>query len=159
MKKVLICCFLTLFTSSLLVAQGNAVSENTGTSWEQDFSKAKSLAKKTNKPILVFFTGSDWCGPCKMLNADIFEAEEFKNLSENEFVLYEADFPRNRNLVSKSQQNDNVVLKDKYGINSYPTIVIINEKGKEFGRMKGYNLMRDTSYHYSFFEDTLKKIK
>jgi thioredoxin-related protein len=159
MTKVLISCFLIFFTSSYIIAQGDVVIENFENSWEQDFSKAKALAKKANKPILVFFTGSDWCGPCKMLDADIFKSEEFKKLSDSEFILYEADFPRNTNLITNSQQNDNVFLKEKYGVNSYPTIVIINEKGKEMGRLKGYNLMRDTSYHYSFFEETLKKIK
>lgn len=160
MKKVLIACFFTIITTSLLRAQ-DSIEEVSYSSikWEQKFSKANSLSKSENKPILIFFTGSDWCGPCKMLVADVFESEKFKELSNSEFILYEADFPRNKNLVTNSQINVNSKLKNKYHINSYPTIVIVNSKGKELGKMKGYNLMRDTSYHYSFFESTLNKLK
>ena len=46
--------------------------------------------------MLIFFTGSDWCGPCKMLVEDFFESDKFKEIAEKEFVLYEADFPRNK---------------------------------------------------------------
>ncbi len=160
MKKVLLACVFTIVTSGLLRAQDSIEDVSySKVSWEQKLSKANSLSKSKNIPILIFFTGSDWCGPCKMLVADVFESERFKELSDSEFVLYEADFPRNKNLVSNSQRSDNLKLKNKYNVNSYPTIVIVDSKGKELGKLKGYNLMRDTSYHYSFFENTLNKVK
>jgi thioredoxin-related protein len=160
MKRVLIACFFTIVAGGLLRAQDSIEEVSySNVNWKQKFSRANSLSKSKDKPILIFFTGSDWCGPCKMLVADVFESEKFKELSDLEFVLYEADFPRNKNLVSDSQKSDNLKLKNKYNVNSYPTILIVNSKGKELGKLKGYNLMRDTSYHYSFFENTLNKIK
>jgi thioredoxin-related protein len=127
--------------------------------WEHSFESAKAIAKTENKTVLIFFTGSDWCGPCKNLVEDFFTSDKFKEIADKEFVLYEADFPRNKGLVSKSQKKDNSRLSNKYGINSYPTIVIIDEKEKVLGKMKGYNLMRETSYHYSFLDGVLKKVK
>jgi len=91
-----------------------------------------------------------------MLVSDVFESEKFNKEVQNDFVLYEADFPRNKDLVTTSQRSDNYKLKNKYNVSSYPTIVIVNGKGKALGKMKGYNLMRDTSYHYTFFDDILK---
>lgn len=136
-----------------------AVNSSSDIIWEQNFSKAERLSKSKDKPLLIFFTGSDWCGPCKMLVSDVFETDKFKNEVKKDFILYEADFPRNKDLITDSQRDTNYNLKEKYGVNSYPTIVIINKKGKELGKLKGYNLMRDTSYHYAFFENTLDKIK
>ncbi|MEX1383243.1 thioredoxin family protein [Lutibacter sp.] len=133
-----------------------AINHNSANIWQQDFSKAEKLTKSADKPLLIFFTGSDWCGPCKMLVSDVFESDKFKEEVQNDFILYEADFPRNKDLVTNSQRSDNYKLKNKYNVSSYPTIVIVNEKGKALGKMKGYNLMRDTSYHYKFFDDILK---
>lgn len=127
--------------------------------WEHNYETAKSIAEKENKQLLIFFTGSDWCGPCKKLVADFFESDKFRAIAEKEFVLYEADFPRNRNLVSKSQKKDNSRLSNKYRVSSYPTVVIADENEKLLGKMKGYNLMRETSYHYSFLDEVLKKNK
>ena len=159
MKSVLISCCLIVLLFNSVKAQNTEAEIGVEVNWTEDFSEAISLSKSTNKPILVFFTGSDWCSPCKMLVADVFETNKFRALSEKEFILYKADFPRNKNLVSTSQSKENSKLKDKYRISSFPTIVIINEKGKELGLLKGYNLMREASYHYAFFENTLKKNK
>ena len=150
-----------IFINFITVGQAqDSVTINTSANsiWEHDFSKAEKLTKSTDKPLLIFFTGSDWCGPCKMLVADVFESDRFNKEVKNDFILYEADFPRNADLITSSQKSDNYKLKNKYKVSSYPTIVIINDKGKELGRLKGYNLMRDTSYHYSFFSDTHKKL-
>lgn len=35
--------------------------------WHTDLNKAIELSKKENKPLMLFFTGSDWCGWCKKL--------------------------------------------------------------------------------------------
>ena len=32
--------------------------------WQNDMTQAAELAKKEKKPILILFTGSDWCPPC-----------------------------------------------------------------------------------------------
>ena len=141
-------------------AQDNvAMHTNSESIWEQDFSIAEKLTKSTDKPMLIYFTGSDWCGPCKMLVADIFETDKFKEGYKDAFIFYEADFPRNLDLVSTTQRADNNKLKQKYGVKSYPTIVIVNSRGKEIGRKKSYSLMRDTSYHYSFFDESLRNYK
>jgi thioredoxin-related protein len=136
-----------------------AINTTSANIWEHDFSRAEKLTKSTDKPMLLFFTGSDWCGPCKMLVSDVFKSEKFNKEVKNDFILYEADFPRNKDLVTTFQRSDNYKLKNKYNISSYPTIVIVNGKGMVLGKMKGYNLMRDTSYHYIFFDDILKKNK
>ena len=159
MKKIVLTCFLVVTTAFYGIAQTSIESSAINLKWEKTFKNAQKLAKSKNKPLLIFFTGSDWCGPCKMLTEDFFDSDKFRKIAESDFVLYEADYPRNHDLLTEIQIKDNSVLKAKYGVNSYPTIIILDSKGNEIGRKKSYNLMRDTSYHYQFLEEVLKKVK
>ena len=150
MKKRIFSLLFVVGFSSVLLAQKHDVK------WQEDYDNAVKIAQKQDKPILIFFTGSDWCGPCKMLVKDIFETKRFEKLAKENFVIYEADFPRNKDLITLKQRKKNYYLSRMYDVNSYPTIVIIDKDGKELGRKRSYNLMRDTSYHYSFLKDILK---
>jgi thiol:disulfide interchange protein len=48
--------------------------------WESNFKVALKKSKKEKKPILIYFTGSDWCGPCKVLDKKLFHSEKFKKI-------------------------------------------------------------------------------
>ena len=156
MKRIVVSC-LFLVCSVVFVTAQDSVELKHHLNWEKNYAKAEKIAKKNNKPLLIFFTGSDWCGPCKMLVEDFFETEQFKKIADNEFVLYEADRPRNSDLITDTQREDNLKLSLKYNVSSYPTVIILNSKGKEIGRKKSYNFMRDPSYYFSFIDKTLKK--
>jgi thioredoxin-related protein len=121
--------------------------------WIKDFEKAQKLAKKKHKPLLVFFTGSDWCGPCRILHKDFLESKEFIELAKKELILYEANFPRRTDLVSPEQKKVNYEIKRKYAIRGYPTILILNSDGVEVARRSGYSKIVGSEYHF----DMLKK--
>jgi ribonucleotide reductase beta subunit family protein with ferritin-like domain len=93
-----------------------------------------------------------------MLKADFFESDRFTKFADEKFVLFEADFTRNVDLVSSSQKADNLILKNKYKISSYPIIIILDKKEKIIGVKKSYNLMRDPSCHFNFIESVIKKL-
>ena len=156
MKKIVLSCLL-LVGSVFFVNAQDSIEVKYTVNWEQNFSKAEKIAKKKDKSLLIFFTGSDWCGPCKMLVEDFFETEQFKSIADKDLVLYEANNPRNKDLVTDAQREDNLKLGSKFNVSSYPTIIVLNSKGKEIGRRKSYNMMRDPSYHFNFIEETLKK--
>ena len=46
--------------------------------WLTDIDEAKTVSSKEKKPILVYFTGSDWCPPCKMLKQDFSIQQNLK---------------------------------------------------------------------------------
>lgn len=146
-NKLLIVLMLALF-------QFTNAQETANIHWENSFSKALKIAKKQNKKILIFFTGSDWCSSCKALEEDVLHTKKFEQLAQNT-ILYKADFPRATDLVSKKQQKENSKLKNKYYINSYPVIIIINKHGHIIAQKKSYSLMRDPSYHFSFLKENL----
>lgn len=152
MKKIIFTLLFTVGFSFISFAQDHQVD------WQDDYDKAVKKAKKQDKPILLFFTGSDWCGPCKMLVADFFESDKFAKIADEDLIIYEADFPRNKDLITQKQRKKNYFLSRMYDVGSYPTIVIIDKNGKEIARKKSYNLMRDPSYHFQFLKKALKNI-
>lgn len=102
-------------------------------SWMTDFEAAKALAAQENKPMLLDFTGSDWCGWCKKLNKEVFAQPEFKAYAGASLVLVEVDFP------SKKPQSDavkaqNEALQNQYKVTGYPTIILLSPEGEEIAR-------------------------
>ncbi|MBK7310845.1 MAG: thioredoxin family protein [Sphingobacteriaceae bacterium] len=93
--------------------------------WHTDLFKVYDISKKTKKPIFAFFTGSDWCGWCKKLQADVFAKPEFISWASKNVVLLELDYPRFKQLSPElTQQNQN--LQQTFQIAGYPTIWMFN---------------------------------
>ena len=107
--------------------------------WLTDLPKAQAQAKAENKMVLLDFTGSDWCGWCIRLHKEVFSQPEFAEYAKKNLVLVEVDFPRMKKL-SDAQKAANDALQQKYKVQGYPTIIVLNGEGKqvgELGYMKG----------------------
>lgn len=105
--------------------------------WLTDLDAAKAQGVKENKPVLVDFTGSDWCPPCKSLHKVVFESPEFAAVATR-YVLVELDFPRNKP-QSPELKAKNREWQKKYAVNSFPTILLLDAKsGEAYGRIGGF---------------------
>lgn len=124
--------------------------------WENSYKKALKKAKSEKKQVLIYFTGSDWCGPCIKLDRELFSSQKFIDLAKDNFVLYMADFPRNEDLVNENTRKVNKKLQKKFKQKSFPTLVFLNSRGREIARKKGYII---TEYYYPFFYSILKDKK
>jgi len=109
-----------------------------GEGWLTNLEKAKALAKKEKKMILVEFTGSDWCPPCKALKKNVFDKESFKKYAKDNLVLVEFDFPRNKSKITKEQIAYNNTQKKKFGIRGYPSVFLLDANGKQLLKKVGY---------------------
>lgn len=124
--------------------------------WESSFENAVKKAKKEHKPILLYFTGSDWCGPCKRIDKELFHTQKFADFSKDNLVLYVADFPSNRDLVSEENRKINKQLSKRYQQESFPTMIVVDEKGNVLGRKNGSYMVE---YYYPFFEKITQNYK
>jgi protein disulfide-isomerase len=108
-----------------------------GLTWMTNAAEAMALAKKEHKVVLADFTGSDWCGWCKKLKADVYSTPEFKALAKDKLILLEVDFPQNTP-QSDEVKKQNKELGDKFKIDGYPTNIFLTPEGAEIGRIGGY---------------------
>lgn len=130
--------------------------ETSNLNWLLDFDQAKLESQKTKKPIVIYFTGSDWCGPCKMLKQDFFSSEKFEKLA-NDLVLVKVDIPRRRDIVTPEQLEKNHSLVRKYNKKGgYPNLVAVDGKGKVIGELSGYTFLRETDRHFNFIQSILE---
>ena len=136
----------TLFVLFILIFtgcnKGQASSDNLD--WKENLEQAVAQAKKENKAVLVNFTGSDWCIWCKRLNSEVFTQKEFEDYAKNNLVLVKLDFPRDIPQSSETKLYNNT-LAQKYGIQGFPTILIMNSKG-ELVAKTGYQPGGPTKY-------------
>ena len=136
-----------------------------GDGWINDFEKAKEIAAKENKDILMDFTGSDWCGWCIKLRDEVFSKSHFKTEAPKKFVLLELDFPRDKSKMTKKVINQNDELAKKYNIKGYPTIILANAKGEPYaqtgyqegGPEKYIEHLNNFHSQYSVFKKTIDK--
>jgi thiol-disulfide isomerase/thioredoxin len=127
-----------IFVATLLICSATGFSQTTldSTHWFTEINKAHAISKGTGKPIFAFFTGSDWCGWCRKLQAEVFSKPAFKEWADTEVVLLELDFPARKALPENIiQQNE--TLKTFFKVSSFPTIWLfcLNEdkdKAKHF---------------------------
>lgn len=100
--------------------------------WEPNFEAAKKIAKERNELILLNFSGSDWCGPCIRMHKEIFNDAAFLNMAEQNLVMVNADFPRNKkNQLQPNIKKQNEALADQYNPSGkFPFTVLLNADGK-----------------------------
>lgn len=149
MQKIITFLFLAALTVGLQAAEAK---------WLTDFEKVKQQAQKEDKAILMDFTGSDWCPPCKALKKNVFDKSEFKEFAEKKLVLMELDFPNDKSKITPKIATSNKKLSDEFNITAYPTIVVLDKSGKELGRMRGYGGDSPAAYIQKL-EDLLAKAK
>jgi protein disulfide-isomerase len=105
--------------------------------WLTDLPAAQAQAKSQNKVVLMDFTGSDWCPWCIKFRKDILDTPEFQDYAARNVVEVELDYP-NKKAQSEDLKKANAALKDKYKIDGFPTLVVLDQDGKEIGRQVGY---------------------
>jgi thioredoxin-related protein len=121
-----------VITIFLLVIALSGFAQTVDLKWETNFQQAVSESKKTGKPILLFFSGSDWCKPCIKLKKYVLETETFAKYS-HEFVLYNADFPSSSKL-NKELTKANEELAAQYNKEGkFPKIVYLSSSLKQLG--------------------------
>jgi len=107
--------------------------------WVRSFAEAKELAAKEGKSILMEFTGSDWCPPCKALHKNVLGTETFKAEITKDFILLVLDNPRDKSLVTDAEQEQYKKLSAQYKVTGVPTVFLADAEGKPYHKQVGYS--------------------
>lgn len=105
------------------------------TIWYNDYETALSIAKANNVPILIVFSGSDWCKPCIKLREQILVKPAFTEWAKANVVCLTVDFPKQKkNRLSPQQQKKNDAMAEKFNPNGvFPLVLLVNKNGKVIG--------------------------
>jgi thioredoxin-related protein len=118
-----------LFILLLLIA-GSVTTQAQELIWHTNIKEAVAIGKKENKPMLLFFTGSDWCGWCVRLQKEVLNTPEFAKWAKKNVVLVELDFPRRTPQKDEIKKQNNE-LQQTFQIQGYPTICFVNGSSKD----------------------------
>ncbi|WP_313100273.1 thioredoxin fold domain-containing protein [Epilithonimonas sp.] len=112
---------LILFVSQLSFSQQSINFE------DSDF--ATILAKAKAEKKLVFMDAyAAWCGPCKLMEKNVFTDKNVANYYNQNFINAHFDM----------EKGEGKTLAAKYGIRSYPTLLFLNGEGEIVGKELGY---------------------
>jgi protein disulfide-isomerase len=97
--------------------------------WHTDVKEAIAIGNKEDKPLLMFFTGSDWCGWCIRLQKEVLLTPEFATWASVNVILVELDYPRR---ISQTPEimKQNGELQQAFGIQGFPTVYFAKAKDK-----------------------------
>ena len=126
MKAITYFAALTIGTSAMVSSAFAKAPEG----WETDVETALAIAKKENKAVMLEFTGSDWCPPCMLMAKKVFSKKEFVDTASKDFVLVHLDFPNGDPELKEKNQP----LAEKYEIEGFPTVILLDSEGREFER-------------------------
>jgi thioredoxin-related protein len=103
---------------------------------DTNFARSAELAKRANRPLLLAFLGTDWSISSLKLDREVFDQAEFADNSKYNFLLCKLHFYQTQERAPETiRQNEE--LATKYGIQEFPTVVVLSPDGQEIGRL-GY---------------------
>ena len=129
-SSLLIILNVLIFLASTLQANQVAKEGAKVGEWTMDYDAALKLAGEKQLPVLLNFTGSDWCGWCKLMDRSVFSQTQWQEFARREMVLVTLDFPRNPNIVPAKYVGRNENLRVAYGVEGFPTYMVVDSDGK-----------------------------
>ena len=95
--------------------------------FEGSYGDALKHAKEMKKPLFIDFY-ADWCTPCKQMEKYAFNDHDVYSHINNNFVAVKVNV----------EYFEGMDVADEFHIKTYPTIVILDKRGREKARVTGY---------------------
>ena len=113
-----------------------------GPDWGTDLAAGQARAAKEHKALVVYFTGSTWCPPCKLLHAELLPSKAFADFAKDK-VLVMLDYPplsgRSEDKVKANPALGQLMqIKEQHKVPGFPTMLLFGPDGKEKGRRSGF---------------------
>jgi thioredoxin-related protein len=118
--------------------------------WMTDLDAAKERSVREGKPLLVQFTGDDWCPFCKMLKARVLSSSTFADASRNVVLVYldypTAGEPTSEMVRANPALSKLMALKATHSIDGFPTVITYDAKGTQLSKIVGYGFESPRDY-------------
>ena len=121
MKNIFIILAFSILFGSNAYSQG--IQFNKG-EWKEILAKAKK-----EKKLIFVDAYAAWCGPCKMMERDVFSQKQAGDYFNAKFVNAKIDM----------EKGEGIGLSRDFGVMAYPTLVFVNSSGEVVHRAVGYH--------------------
>ncbi len=117
------------------------LAEKTKGPWELSYSEGVSLAKQSNKPVLLWFTSSKNSPNCKTLNAEVFNTTDFETWSTQNFVKIKIDLTIEDKFATEEVSNKIAwlnALEKRFNVHGTPVVIVMTSGEKVLATYRGY---------------------
>ena len=105
--------------------------------WTVDWEEARLLSNDQQLPIILVFSGSDWCAPCIRLEKAVFQQDDFASWAESNTIMVRADFPRKQKNLSKEIRLQNDRLAAQFNPKGkFPLVIVTSPEGEMLGELQ-----------------------
>lgn len=101
--------------------------------WLDNVETALNLARREDRFVMVYFTGSDWCSWCRKLDREVLNTTAFQTFMQDYLVPVKLEFPKQAPLLPL-QEKYNKSIAERYRVKSYPTLIFFDSNGQELNR-------------------------
>lgn len=101
--------------------------------WLTNYDAARTEAQRRNARILALFTGSDWSPASRTFHDEVEYDADFINAFAGDFVFLKLDYPRGSPVPAVISEQ-NLALRDRYGVTTYPTLLVLSASGALLAR-------------------------
>jgi hypothetical protein len=103
--------------------------------WLTNYDEAIADAERRHSRILILFTGSDWSPASREFHEQVEFHPDFVNAFAGDFVFVKLDYPRGAPVPAKIS-DENLKLRDKYSVTTYPTLLVLAPNGDTLSRVE-----------------------
>ena len=135
-KLSLLVAIVTMTFAVTIAAEGNKADKDkkevkeaekgiqfTDAKWAEILKKAKAENK-----IIFFDAYTTWCGPCKLMQKNVFTRDDVAAVFNKDFINVKYDM----------ESGEGLKLASKYPLEAYPTLFFIDPDGKIVKQVIGY---------------------
>jgi len=93
--------------------------------WRHDYAAARKEAAEAGRPLVLKFS-TDWCGPCRKLEATTLRDPKIVAALNERFVPVKLDGDKEHDLMAE------------FKVTGFPTVLVVTPEGKVVGRTSGF---------------------
>ena len=112
------CFWLTFLVVSLAYAWHSFYVPANSIAWAANFASAQEQATDSDRPIILYFTGT-WCVPCRIMKRQVWADEEVMALVNSQFIPVAIDV----------DNPDDAELLTRYKIEGPPVTIVTDSQG------------------------------